>query len=79
MSLRQENKNGKASTFCGLRIEGIMKEDSIHNIYYFEKVFMRGKKKIYFCICLTNLSDVTIVGPSGNKANVYSNGNLYVV
>ncbi|HCG9620992.1 TPA: hypothetical protein N2940_004497 [Vibrio parahaemolyticus] len=32
----------------------------------------------FCCICLTNPSEVTIVGPSGHKAEVHSSGRLYV-
>jgi len=33
----------------------------------------------YCCICLTNPSEVTIVGPDGNCADVTSSGNLCVL
>lgn len=79
-----------------------MKEDSNHDVHYFENLSMRGlykdmdswqkenKKRFlstsilqdgekYCCICLTNPSEVIIVGANGNKALVRPDGCLCVV
>ena len=78
-----------------------MKDDNIHNVYYFENASMRGlfndmdswqrenKKRFlstsiqqdgqrYCCICLTNPSEVIIVGPGGFEADVSSSHSLMV-